>query len=137
LNIQSLNKHHLQNKNHIAMSYFNAIDVISPKRNLRNVVPIQLYPNKLYPNKDFTVAKVVWDGIERIAIRWNVTENESKHPDKASGKTKCIGEPNSRGYPTWFIVPEEFLRLLINGSELAENIKNILSGIPIILDDDI
>ena len=124
MNIQSLNKHHVHNKNPIAMSCFNAIDVISPKRHLRNVVPIPLPPNM-----DFALAKVTWDGVDRIAIRWNVTQNELKNPDKLNGKVKCIGEPNSRGYPTWFVLPDEFLELLIRGSELSEILKNILDEI--------
>jgi hypothetical protein len=101
------------------MRYFSSVDVISPKRNIKSIVPI-------YQNSEFALAKVTWNGTERIAIRWNVTENEWTNPDKISGKTICLGEPNSRGYPTWFVLPENFLKLLIDGSPLADDIKNIL-----------
>lgn len=75
------------------MSHYLAKDVISPKRNIKKFEPI-------FQNNEFALAKVNWGGDDRIAIRWNVTENELKNPDKANGKIICIGEPNSRGYPT-------------------------------------
>lgn len=104
------------------MSHYPSIAVLSPRKNVRNVVHI-------YQNTDFALAKVTWNGTDRIAIRWNVTENELKNPDKVSGKVICIGEPNSRGYPTWFILPTYFLKLLTNGSNIATDIKNILLDI--------
>ncbi len=101
------------------MMYYKSIEVISPKRNLKNVIDI-------HQNKNFALAKVTWNGSDKIAIRWNVTENELKNNEKASGKVKCIGEPNSRGYPTWFILPDDFLEALVNDTKLAEDLRNIL-----------
>jgi hypothetical protein len=37
-----------------------------------------------------------WDGEPVLAMRWNGTDNN------------VIGNPQSRGLPTWFIVPSEF-----------------------------
>jgi len=45
-----------------------------------------------------------WDGIRRLAMRWNGT------------KTKPAGNPQSRGIPTWFVLPpgfEEYLMPLV------------------------
>jgi hypothetical protein len=37
-----------------------------------------------------------WDGEPVLAMRWNGTDDN------------VIGNPQSRGLPTWFIVPREF-----------------------------
>ena len=44
----------------------------------------------------WSVARVNWEGVERIGIRWNGA-------DDGPG----IGNPQSRGNATWFILPEE------------------------------
>ena len=58
----------------------------------------------------FSVAKLDWDGQPCIAIRWNVARREWDDPDKESGKTTAVGMPSSRGYPVWFILPDELLK---------------------------
>jgi hypothetical protein len=61
------------------------------------------------PKKNWTLLKVLfdhkegkpslaigmWDKIPRLAIRWNGT------------KGRPIGNPQSRGLPTWFMLPED------------------------------
>ncbi len=37
-----------------------------------------------------------WDGERRLAVRWNGT------------KDRPAGNPQSRGMPTWFVLPPEF-----------------------------
>ena len=37
-----------------------------------------------------------WDGKARLAMRWN------------GSRENPIGNPQSRGLPTWFILPEEY-----------------------------
>lgn len=66
------------------MSYYSASDVRSPKRNVKNVVCI-------FQNTEFALAKVTLNGTDRIAIRWNVTENELNNLNKLNGKIICIG----------------------------------------------
>ena len=43
-----------------------------------------------------------WDGERRLAIRWNGTED------------RPAGNPQSRGMPTWFVLPPEFEEALIS-----------------------
>jgi len=44
--------------------------------------------------------------------------------DKVSGKKECLGMPVSRGYPTWFILPN-------NISNPSSDINKILKSIKI------
>ena len=41
---------------------------------------------------DFSLAELIWDGEPSLGIRWN-------------GDSEGIGSPQSRGIPTWFILP--------------------------------
>ena len=43
-----------------------------------------------------------WDGERRLAARWNGTED------------RPAGNPQSRGMPTWFVLPPEFEKALIS-----------------------
>ncbi|MGA8573653.1 MAG: hypothetical protein ACLP7A_01930 [Desulfobaccales bacterium] len=43
-----------------------------------------------------------WDGERRLAVRWNGT------------KDRPAGNPQSRGMPTWFVLPPEFEGALIS-----------------------
>ena len=72
------------------MSYIRPDKVISPKNwwELDRV---------LYPGEEGTwaAAEGTWEGKKALAIRWN-------------GRTgKELGQPQSSGYATWFIVPDE------------------------------
>jgi len=40
-------------------------------------------------------------------MRWNVSEREWDDADKESGKVLCKGMPVSRGYPVWFVLPDD------------------------------
>lgn len=50
----------------------------------------------------WSVARVVWEGKEKIGIRWN---GENGHG---------IGNHQSRGNATWFILPEELEEPILN-----------------------
>lgn len=75
---------------------------------------------------EFSVAVLEWQGNPCIGIRWNITERELYNPDKQSGKVICVGEPNSRGYATWFILPDSFLTELLQGGNISREIKKYL-----------
>lgn len=46
----------------------------------------------------WSLARMLWDGEEALGIRWNGgSEGDSK------------GQPTSRGYPTWYILPQEIM----------------------------
>lgn len=82
-----------------------AFEVVSPKANLKVIKQIEV------ENQHYTIAEVKWKEETAIGIRWNCTENERKNKNQ---KDKFIGTPNSRGYPTWFILPNDFLKDLMN-----------------------
>ena len=72
--------------------------VTSPQRRLK-------LGNIIYDGKDdsFSIAEIEWDGRKGIGIRWN------------GSKAKDVkGNPVSRGYPTWFVVPEELELSILN-----------------------
>lgn len=66
-------------------------EVISPKRQWSLVAV-------LYDRGEGQASVAIgrWDGEPVLAMRWNGTDNN------------VIGNPQSRGLPTWFVVPSEF-----------------------------
>lgn len=88
--------------------------VLSPKKNVKNVTV--LYDGGTGHGR-YSVAKLKWNKKDVIGVRWNVSENEANHPDKLSGLKVCLGEPNSRGYSTWFVIPDDLLSVLMDGGK--------------------
>lgn len=43
---------------------------------------------------EWSVAELAWDKVPSLGIRWN-------------GNVENVGTPQSRGIPTWFILPPE------------------------------
>jgi hypothetical protein len=91
------------------MAYIDPQTVLSP-RNLVASVDI-LYNGG--PG-DWSVARLEYDGEERIGIRWNGKE-----------EVAGIGNPQSRGKPTWFVVPDQLSALV---REEAEQLSNSQEG---------
>ena len=71
------------------MAYVDPEKVDSPKNSVRNV-------RVRHNQGKWAVAELEWEDEAAIGIRWNGTEGEAG-----------VGSPQSRGHPTWFIVPEE------------------------------
>lgn len=63
-------------------------------------------------NPGYSVAIVDWEGTKGIGMRWNINNREWEDSEKQNGNKICIGEPNSRGYATWFMLPKDFLKRL-------------------------
>lgn len=106
--------------------------VISPRDFIDNVKVLFNGWDGSPPNQGahYSVAVITWDGVECIGIRWNVSEREWNNPDKIAHRQICVGEPNSRGYPTWFILPDSFLSmLLVSDGLLADDIRKALQEI--------
>lgn len=100
-----------------------AASVLSPKDCISNVKP--LYDGGANPG-EFSVAIVDWNGDSCIGVRWNITEREIDDDEKINGKKTCVGEPNSRGYPTWFILPNDLLIDLTNNGKISKEISKYL-----------
>lgn len=60
----------------------------------------------------WSLVKLIWDGKESYGIRWN-----------GSDKDNGIGNPQSRGVPTWFILPDNLEKLV----EASRNLGDLLS----------
>lgn len=58
-----------------------------------------------------------WELEARIALRWN------------GGSDSAIGNPQSRGIPTWFILPEKYRKVVLEGAGLSEDKYNLARGI--------
>jgi hypothetical protein len=61
----------------------------------------------------WSAARLGWCGEEKLGIRWN--------GDEGSG----IGNPQSRGNPTWFVIPDELASVVL---DRIEEISNQLEG---------
>lgn len=75
----------------VAIKYILPEDVSSPKQ--RWALIKVLHDGG---EEDYSIALGRWDGKPVIGMRWNGTE------------ASPIGNPQSRGLPTWFIVPSNY-----------------------------
>jgi hypothetical protein len=75
------------------MAYTKPQDVLSPKGSIKNI-------RVIYDGREhgWSLARLEWDGEEVIGIRWN---------GGSTNGIPSVGNPQSRGYPTWFVLPEE------------------------------
>ena len=55
----------------------------------------------------YSLAIIEWEGVDRLAMRWNVARREYDQIQKQNGTIKSVGMPSSRGYPVWFVLPPE------------------------------
>ena len=93
----------------VIMAYIDPRTVLSPKNRVASV-------DILYDGGPghWSVARLEYDGEERVGMRWNGEEDEAG-----------IGNPQSRGKPTWFVVPNELSALV---REEAEQLSNSQEG---------
>lgn len=93
-------------------TYINPKNVISPKNKIKKIIKV------IYDGGEWgsSVCELEWqnDGEPKyeteIGMRWN---GSLEHGN--------IGNPSSRGYPTWFIIPKDFRELVKEkAEELAE-----------------
>lgn len=54
---------------------------------------------------EWSAARVNWEGEDRIGIRWN------------GGDGPGVGNPQSRGRATWFIVPQDLQQVVLDKVE--------------------
>jgi hypothetical protein len=72
------------------MTYVKPGEVLSPRKHVGGVVEVIHDPG----DGRMSVARIIWDDGEVIATRWN---GDSERP---------LGNPVSRGQPTWFVVAD-------------------------------
>jgi hypothetical protein len=88
--------------------------VVSPKGSVRNLEI--LWDGGEWNDADplwsgWSAAKLDWDGHPAIGIRWNGTSDD-----------KGVGNPQSRGLPTWFILPDPIADVAL--ARIAEHLRN-------------
>jgi hypothetical protein len=74
------------------MSYIDPRTVISPKNLVRD---LEIVFDAGSREGSWAVATFLWDNKPRVGIRWNGELGQG------------VGTPQSRGVPTWFVLPEE------------------------------
>jgi len=92
------------------MAYIDPQTVVTPRDRIRSVDV--LYNSGPGPG-GWSVAILEFDGEERVGLRWNGEEGPG------------IGNPQSRGRPTWFVVPTELGAVV---REEAERLCNSQEG---------
>lgn len=50
-----------------------------------------------------------WENTYKLGIRWNIAYSEWDDYRKQNGQDECIGNPQSRGIPTWFVLPDDMM----------------------------
>ncbi|WP_369715679.1 hypothetical protein [Leptotrichia alba] len=96
------------------MMYIRPEDVLSPRDKVKN---LEIIINN--DKEDYSIALLEYNGTECVGVRWNTTNEEKDN----------IGTPQSRGIPTWFILPKEiaevYLEKFLKEKEKKENdLKN-------------
>ena len=83
-------------------NYHDPKTVADPKEFISNI-------RVLYDDgeKGFSLCRVSVEGVEHMAMRWNVARREYDDNTKQTGKVKCTGAPSIKGVPSWFVLPRE------------------------------
>ncbi len=102
------------------MSYVDPNTVLSPKANWS---PIKVLLNRGDGDASLAIGK--WDNLDGngpetvFAMRWNGTNED------ATGK----GNPQSRGLPTWFIMPGWVNQVIVDSGLVAEGDKPLVTAL--------
>ena len=57
----------------------------------------------------YSLAIIKWENTYKLGIRWNIAYSEWDDYRKQNGQDECIGNPQSRGIPTWFVLPDDMM----------------------------
>jgi hypothetical protein len=90
------------------MAYVNPETVLTPKNRIRSVQV--LYNGGQH---SWSLALVDFDDAERVGFRWNGADDETG-----------IGNPQSRGKPTWAILPPELASVVREQVELLQDSRH-------------
>jgi hypothetical protein len=79
--------------------------VLSPKASIRNLNVI--FDGGLWDDANprwsgWSMAELIWEDSPAVGVRWNGQVGEG------------VGNPQSRGLPTWFILPEPLARIALD-----------------------
>src|ERR1017187_8675022 len=82
----------------MCMAYVEPATVRAPRASIRSV---EVLYNR--GQGEWSVARVTWEDRERLGIRWNGGDDG-----------RGIGNPQSRGNATWFILPDELQDVILS-----------------------
>jgi hypothetical protein len=92
------------------MPYISPESVLSPKTRVEVVdVVYDQGPVK----QSWSIAKLKWDREDAVGIRWNGDADDSS-----------LGSPQSRGIPTWFIVPQAIAGAVLEAAKALDADKD-------------
>ena len=80
---------------------------------------LRLGEDNIDGDDDATLAIGEWDGDRVLAIRWNGTN------DDESG----VGNPQSRGLPTWFILPSWINEAIVTSNVIPDSKQALVSAL--------
>lgn len=90
------------------MIYRNPDEVRSPRNMVSAINVIHDGGNSESENLvPISIAEVTWGGTKQLAVRSNISHAEWRNQHKLDEQIDCKGNPSSRGYPTWFILPKK------------------------------
>jgi hypothetical protein len=78
-------------------------NVRSPKSRLSGEIEV-LFNNADQEEYGYSIARFEWDRKPAVGIRWNGAKSDARD----------IGNPQSRGLPTWFILPEDVETVILD-----------------------
>lgn len=95
--------------------------VVSPKNRLRG--PVEVLAKHMEDGEGgnlYSIGRFGWDGAPVVGIRW---DGKPKDPSD-------VGNPQSRGLPTWFILPGEIADVIVEriGARPTAVPKKVLDG---------
>lgn len=82
----------------------NPKDVVSPKTKLTG--PIEVVAEHRKESEfagSYSVARFKWERVPSVGIRWDGDPEDEKD----------VGNPQSRGLPTWFVLPAELAAVIV------------------------
>ena len=88
------------------MNYTDPRSVRTPKKRITGNIDV------LHDTGEWgwSLCRIIWDGKQSLGIRWNGSFSENN-----------MGNPQSRGNATWFILPDEITDLLLRDGSLIDS----------------
>lgn len=101
------------------MVYVDPKTVDSPRANWKLIEVLRNGDINGRGDNDAALAIGEWDGERVFAVRWNGTNKEARG----------VGSPQSRGLPTWFIVPWWMNKAILESDVIPESKRSLVAAL--------